>query len=206
MTKTNVGELTEEQLKACDIVIVIDHSGSMSSASTRLKGKTRLQEVRETVESIAREAEKFDDDGLTVIAFSTAVKTFDGVTAAKVSDVFKEVHPGGNTNLDGALAAAAQKAAESKKPSTVILAFTDGAPNDESAVVATVKTAAKKLGRPKVGFTLIQVGDDPDAAKFLEYLDDSLEKQGVPDVVATIPEEQAEGLTLQQLAWLALNS
>jgi Mg-chelatase subunit ChlD len=206
MTKTSIGELTDDQLKQCDIVIVIDHSGSMSTPSKRFKSKNRIEEVQEDVLAVARIAEKFDNDGLTVIGFSSAVQVYDGVTSEKVANVFKEFGPRGSTNLAAALQAAAQKATESAKPSTVVLVYTDGEPDDQSEVIQVIKTAAMKLGRPKVGFTLVQVGDDPAAQRFLEYLDDSLEKQGVPDVVATIPEVQAETLSVQQLAWLALNS
>lgn len=204
--KTNIGELTEEQMKALDIIIVVDHSGSMGEASTRLAGKTKMEEMEEDVEATARIAEKYDDDGLTVIAFASAVSTYDGVKADKVRTVFKEFPPRGSTDLAAALGAAAQKTTESKKVSTVALVYTDGAPNDKTAVVATIKSAAKKLGRPKFGMVLVQIGNDSGATEFLEYLDNELQAQGVPDIVATVKEADAESLSLPQLCWLALNA
>ena len=203
MTATNIQEITEDELRKLDSILIIDHSGSMGEPSLRMSGKNKLEEVQEDAIAIARIAQKYDDDGLTVIAFSSAVKTYDGVTADRVASVFKEFPARGSTALHLALGEAIGKVRSSKKEG-VILVFTDGAPDDHDAVVRTIKGAAKELGRPKIGFTIIQVGEDPGASKFLDDLDNHM--QGVPDIVATVKAAQAEGLTLQQLAWLARNA
>lgn len=203
MTAKNVQEISDDELRKLDTILVIDHSGSMGEPSTRLSGKNRLEEVQEDAVAIARIAEKYDDDGLTVIAFSSGIKVYDGVTSERVSNVFKEFPPRGSTNLAGALEVAVAKVKSSKKEG-IILVFTDGEPDSQLAVVKMIKGAATDLGRPKIGFALIQVGSDPGATKFLDDLDNHME--GVPDIVATVSAADAEGLSLQQLAWLARNA
>ena len=202
MTKVaSIQEETEETLKKLDFIAVIDHSGSMGTPSTRIKGKNRLEEVAEEATSVARLAQTYDDDGLTVIAFSSAVKTYDGVTADRVADVFKEFPPRGSTNLAGAIDAVAAKTRASSKE-VVAIVYTDGAPDSQEDVVRSINAAAKEFGRPRIGFVFIQVGEDGGAQKFLEYLDDNLQV----DVVSTVKEADSEGMTIGQLAWLARNA
>jgi uncharacterized protein with von Willebrand factor type A (vWA) domain len=195
-----IQEETEETLKTLDFIVVIDHSGSMGEPSHRRDGN-RLEEVAEDVIAIARQAEKYDDDGITVISFSSAVKVYDGVTADRVKDVFREFPPRGSTNLAEAIDAVASKARSSKKD-IVALVYTDGAPDSHDAVISSINKAAAEFGRPRIGFTLIQVGKEAGAKKFLEKLDNDLKV----DVVSTVSEEESENLTVGQLAWLARNA
>ena len=193
-------ELTESELKALDYIVVVDHSGSMGHPSARMPGKNRLEEVQEDCEAIAREAAKYDDDGITVIAFSNGVSTYDGVGAERVAGVFKEFPPRGSTNLTDALRAAVSKVAESSKEG-VVLVYTDGQPNDEKSAMAVIDEAGRKLGRPKIGFTFIQVGTDPGATAFLDHLDNDMKV----DVTATFRAADAEGKSFSHLSWAARN-
>lgn len=197
MMNKSVAETPEETLKKLDWIVLIDHSGSMGEPSERLKGRTRLDEVAEEVLAVSRVAEKYDDDGITVIGFSSGVAVYDGVKADKVSSLFKEITPRGSTNLDGALAAAVTKAKSSTKE-TIVLVYTDGAPNDQDAAQKVIEQAGADLGRPRIAFTFIQVGSDPGATKFLHHLDSELKV----DVCAVVPAGDAEGLTVPQLVEL----
>lgn len=201
--QVQIGALAAAELANLDWVLCIDHSGSMGSPSTRLQGRTRIQEVQEDAIAIARLAEQHDQDGLTAIGFSSGVNTKDGVKSDAIENIFKEFAPRGSTNLTAALQAAIGKAEQSNKE-TVVLVFTDGAPDDEKSVIQTIKSAATKFGRPKLGFAFIQVGDDPGATNFLDHLDNGL-GEGVPDCVATVRAQEAEKLSVEQLAWLARN-
>jgi hypothetical protein len=201
----NVSQLNETQLSALDAIIAVDHSGSMGDPSLRLKGKSRSDEVQECAVAVARLFGKWDTDGITVIGFNNAITVHDGVTAEKVSGLFKELQPYGSTNTAGMIDAAVAKAKESSKQAAVIV-YTDGAASDEAAVITALKKAATDLGRGKIGFVFVQVGEDPDATKFLKYVDNELEKQGVPDIAATVTAADAENLSVPQLAWLALNA
>jgi Mg-chelatase subunit ChlD len=195
-----VGALTDAEMGMLDFIVIVDNSGSMGARSQHVQGN-RLDEVEQDVVKMASIAEKHDDDGLTVICFDSQATVFDGVGSLKVGDTFKRFPPKGTTNLTAALSAAVQKAVESKKE-VVALVYTDGRPNSERDAMAVIDKAGRTLGRPKIGFTFIQVGDDKGAEQFLSKLDDEMEV----DVVATVPATQAKHYTLHQLAWLARNA
>ena len=194
-----IPSLTDDEMGVLDFIVVVDHSGSMGAPSQNIRG-TRLQEVQEDVQSMANIAEKHDGDGITVIAFDSYVKTYDEVGALKVATVFKDFPPGSSTNLTGALEEAVKKATSAKKEA-VVLVYTDGRPDDQRSAMDVIDKAGRNLGRPKIGFTFIQVGTDSGAAQFLKTLDDDMKV----DVTATVRAQDAKTLTLHQLAWLARN-
>lgn len=179
--------------------MVIDHSGSMGSPSTVFRGKTRMQEVQEAAETIARAAEAVDSDGITVIPFSSKAAMVDNVTSSKVAQVFQEYQPSGSTALDRALALAVEKARKSSKRVGVVV-YTDGEPNDHGEVIRVLEDAGK-LGRSKIGFTFVQVGQDAQATRFLRALDDDLDT----DIVDVVPAERANDLSLAELMYCAFN-
>lgn len=193
--------LSDDQLKSIDFIALFDHSSSMGEASLRRSGMTRWEELGEDAAGLAREAQRFDSDGLTVIAFSSAVKVFDGVTADKVKQLFTEVTPRGGTNLADGLQAAIAKI-ESSQKNGVIFVYTDGVPDSDKAVYDVINSAGNRLGRPRIGITFIQVGEEPRASAFLQQLNSNLKV----DIVAVASAKDAEGLTLGQLAWMAQNS
>lgn len=199
-TQEGIQPASDEVLKAIDTILVIDHSGSMGSPSTRFDGKSRMEELEEDCTAIAREMGKYDADGLSVIAFSSDVNVNDGVTAERVAQIFKENTPRGSTNLAEALQKAVEKAKSSSKEA-VVMVFTDGAPDSEAAAIKVINDAGQSLGRPKIGFVFIQVGSDQGASKFLDTLDNGL----AVDVCATVKAKDAERLSPAQLVWLARN-
>lgn len=196
--KTEIVPADKETLSRLDFIIIVDHSGSMNTPSTRMGGKTRYEEVQETVILAAQIAEKYDDDGLTLIHFSNKATVTDGVKAADVAAAFGKFSPSGSTALDLALIEAEKKARDSKKE-VVVLVFTDGEANDPDAVIKAINAAGKEFGRPRIGFTFIQVGTDSNAKKFLDRLDNEL----AVDVCATFSEDEAEDLTIEQLVTAA---
>src|SRR6266699_3691579 len=113
--KTNIQPCPDDVLKTLDLILVIDHSGSMESASTRLKGKSRYDEVQEQAVMAADVMSRFDDDGITLIHFANATKVSDGVNGDAVRKLFKEVRPGGGTALHLAIDKVGEKARASKK-------------------------------------------------------------------------------------------
>lgn len=201
---SEIGIVADDVLSASDFILLVDHSGSMEKPSARFKGKNRLQEVEEDASRIAYQAGKFDDDGLTLIHFSSRATAKDGVTGEAIENVFKEFKPGGSTNTDSALQLAIDKVRSSTK-NCIIVIFTDGGADDEPAVIKTLRAAATEFGRPRIGFVFIQVGSDDGAVKFLAKLDAGL-GDDVPDIVAVVSDEQAEDLSIANLAWLAQNA
>lgn len=196
--KTEIVAAPEDVLKKLDWIIIVDHSGSMQTSSTRMRGKSRYQEVQETVNLAAIIAEKYDDDGLTLIHFSNKAVVTDGVKAADVRAAFAKFVPGGGTNLHLALLEAENKARASSKE-VVVLVFTDGEANDQDACIDAINKAGKEFGRPRIGFTFVQVGDDQGAKAFLDRMDNEL----AVDVCATFSEDEAENLSIEQLVTAA---
>lgn len=196
--------ISREKASEYDHILLIDQSGSMGDPSDKMKGASRWQEAREFTEGYARYAEGVDDDGLTVITFNSNATVYDGVKADAVKEIFAKNTPFGGTRLAPALEAALKKKFKAGKPA-IIMVITDGAANDMDEVKATIIEATKKIERgEEIGIQFIQIGSDPAAKEFLENLDDNL-KGAKFDIVNTLTREQAEGYSIEQLLYLALN-
>lgn len=196
--------LSAAQASEYDFIILVDKSGSMGEKSKKMEGKTRWQEAQEFTEGFARFAETVDDDGITVITFSTAPTVYDNVKADKVHEVFTTCQPGGSTNLAPALEEAFKKKFSANKKA-LIMVITDGEANDTSRVKESIIAASNKLSDDsEIGIQFVQIGDDPGAAKFLNDLDDNLSTAKF-DIVNALTREEAESYTMEQLLWLALN-
>lgn len=192
--KVNIAPATDETLKKLDWIIVVDHSGSTSNPSTRIHGGSLYDEMREQAQLAANIAEKYDDDGITVIHFASHVVVRDGVKAQEMRNVFAEQHPGGSTRLDLALAEAVKKAKSSTKE-VVVIVYTDGEADNYDDVINVMNQAGRDLGRPRIGFCFVQVGNDPAAKKFLDRLDNEMKI----DVCATFNSDEAGDLSIEQL-------
>jgi hypothetical protein len=199
--KRVIGALTDDELRQLDLILLIDNSGSMGNASKRVPNANRLDEVQQDVIKTASVAEQFDEDGITLIEFGSIAQVFDNVGSLKVASTFKKFNEAGSTNLTHALELAVQKAHSTSK-NAVVICWTDGCPDSTSTAKRVIDQAGRSLGRPKIGFTFVQVGDDPSASSFLDDLDNSMEV----DVCATVRAAEASGLTVHQLAWLAQNA
>lgn len=205
-TATEIGTVTEDVLKTLDFHIGIDTSGSTSKPSHRMPGKTRLQEMQEEAGRIIRAAGQYDNDGLTLTVFSTHVRTIDGVTPDRIDSVFAELESSGSTDLGGCIREFTKKALASTKP-LVGFIFTDGEASNQPDVLQAVREAARTTkGRPKFGFVIVQTGNDVSATEYLRSLDADLQKYNIPDMIAVVTEDESEGLTFPNLAWLAQNA
>lgn len=189
-----------------DYYILVDRSGSMGKDSKKFEGRTRWQEAAEFTESLARHVQKFDEDGITLITFDNNLSVYDGVTADAVGAVFTNEQPRGTTDLGLALNKAFEmKFAKGKR--SIMLVLTDGQPDSETAVVNSIIDAANRIERDEdLAIQFIQIGDDAEAEAFLKRLDDDLQKQGAKfDIVNSLTREQAQGFTVEELLWQALN-
>lgn len=204
---TKVSELpgiSATEAKEYDHILVLDKSGSMGEPSLTLEGKTRWDEAQEFTESYARFADSVDDDGLTVIPFSSHAEVYDGVHADKVHELFTKVRPGGGTNLAEALQRAFDKKFTAGKKA-IIMVITDGEPDSESSVKSVIVKAANKCEKETdIGVQFVQIGNCEKAKQFLHNLDDNL-KEAKYDIVCALTREEAEGLTIEQLLWQAVN-
>ena len=178
------------KLAEFNFIVAIDASGSMTTDD--VKGRTRWESMQETVGQFARDLDKIDSDGIGVVVFNgQGVESFDGVNAAKLAEVFATRQPRSSTPLAEALAAAIKLAAKSDKK-TVVLTFTDGAPDDKAAAAKVIVDAANKLqSDDDLTFLFVQVGHDRAATDYLRELDDNL-KGAKFDIVDTKTVAEAE--------------
>jgi Mg-chelatase subunit ChlD len=198
------------QLSNRDYTLIIDKSGSMSTPD-QAGGKTRWQTVQESTLAIARKCEQLDPDGITVYLFAGRFRRFDNVTSDKVNQIFLENDPAGTTDLAGVLKDAcdhylARKQQGNARPET-ILVITDGEPDDRKAVMRVIVEASRQLDQDEeLAISIIQVGNDGGATRFLKALDDELAGAGAKfDIVDTVTLEDMESMTLNEVLLNAIH-
>jgi len=195
-----------------DFTLIIDKSGSMSTPD-QPGGMSRWQAAQESTLALARKCEQFDPDGITVYLFSGRFKRYDNVTSDKVSQIFTENDPSGTTDLAGVLKDATDSyfqnkaAGQTKEKGETILVITDGEPNDRKAVMKVIIEASRQMERDEeLAITLIQVGNDATATRFLKALDDELQGAGAKfDIVDTVTLDDMENFTLTEVLLNAIN-
>ncbi|MTJ06272.1 MULTISPECIES: VWA domain-containing protein [unclassified Anabaena] len=194
-----------------DYTLIIDKSGSMSTPD-QVGGRSRWEIAQESTIALARKCEQYDPDGITIYVFSGRFKRYDDVTSAKVAQVFQENDPAGTTNLASVLQDALnnyfqRKAAGQSKPNgETILVITDGEPDDRKAVFEVIISATQKMDRDEeLGISMIQVGNDPQATKFLKAIDDQLQSVGAKfDICDTITLDDLEDMSLADVLMNAI--
>lgn len=194
-----------------DYTLIIDKSGSMSTPD-QVGGRSRWEIAQESTLALARKCEQFDPDGITVYVFSGRFKRYDDVTSAKVAQVFLENDPAGTTNLASVLQDAfnnyfQRKAAGKTKPNgETILVVTDGEPDDRRAVFEVIIQATRQMDRDEeLGVSMVQVGSDPQATKFLKALDDQLQGVGAKfDICDTVTLDDLEDMSLADVLMNAI--
>jgi uncharacterized protein with von Willebrand factor type A (vWA) domain len=199
-------------MKDRDYTLILDKSGSMSTPDQQ-SGKSRWDIAQESTLALARKCEQFDPDGITVYLFSGKFKRYDDVTSAKVAQIFQENDPAGTTNLAAVLQDAVnnyfqRKAAGQTKPNgETILVITDGEPDDRRAVFEVIITATRQMERDEeLAITMIQVGSDAQATKFLKALDDQLQGVGAKfDICDTVTLDDLEDMSLADVLMNAIN-
>ena len=193
-----------------DYTIIIDKSGSMATKDQPGQ-RSRWAAARESTEAFARRCEELDPDGLTLYVFASKFRRYDRVNADRVSAVFVENEPCGGTDLAAVLdhsldAYFQRKGGADSRPETVLV-VTDGAPDDEKAVMKSVLRAAKRVQRAdELVISFIQIGTDSGARRFLKILDDEMVRAGAPfDIVTTVTLDEAEGMGLTEVLTSALH-
>jgi uncharacterized protein YegL len=194
-----------------DYTLILDKSGSMSTPD-QVGGRSRWDIAQESTLALARKCEQFDPDGITVYTFSGRFRRYDDVTSAKVGQIFLENDPAGTTNLASVLQDAInnyfqRKAAGKTKPNgETILVITDGEPDDRKAVFEVIIQATRQMERDEeLAISIIQVGSDSQATKFLKALDDQLQSVGAKfDICDTVTLEDLEDMSLADVLMNAI--
>lgn len=194
-----------------DYTLILDKSGSMSTPD-QAGGRSRWEIAQESTLALARKCEQFDPDGLTIYVFSGRFKRYDDVTSAKVAQIFLENDPAGTTNLAGVLQNALDNyfqrkaAGKTKLNGETILVVTDGEPDDRKAVFEVIINATRQMERDEeLAISMIQVGSDAQASKFLKALDDQLQSVGAKfDICDTITLDDMEDMSLADILMNAI--
>ncbi|BAY86776.1 von Willebrand factor type A [Calothrix parasitica NIES-267] len=189
-----------------DYTLIIDKSGSMSTPD-QAGGKSRWEIMQESTLALARKCEQFDPDGMTVYLFSGRFKRFDDVTSQKVAQIFMENDPAGTTNLAAVLKDATddyfkrKAAGQTKANGETILVVTDGEPDDRKAVFEVIVNASRQMEKDEeLAISIVQVGSDPQATKFLKALDDQMESIGAKfDICDTVTFDDMEDMSLAEI-------
>lgn len=163
----------EATLSEYDFIACFDSSGSMGTVD--VKGRSRWDAMQESAAAFCRDLERIDTDGIDVVVFGNeSVKSFQGVTADKVTEVFGAFSPRGGTPMAEALKEALKLAGKSKKKDFIVV-FTDGVPDDEAAVEKVIRDQANsQASDDELTILFIQVGHDQHATDYLTKLDDNL--------------------------------
>lgn len=200
-----------------DYTIIIDQSGSMGNSDWADVSEDMVMMLGDQYKAghqrmslwnqagiaaafLAEHAVEVDPDGISLIFFSSSVSVYENVKSAKqVLDKFRSRRPGGGTGLTAALNEALQP--DTMGRAETVLVITDGAPNNQAGVEGAIVSAARQLCRDQdLAITFLQVGSASGATRFLEYLDDNLEKKhGIFDIVDTMSQKQMSGRTFLQI-------
>ena len=168
-----------------DYYLLLDVSTSMTNEDNA--GVSRLDRVKELTVAIANAVNELDPDGINLITFGSKVTDHGNVTPANVQEVIGKIKAWGSTNMSGAIQTALTNF-QSEVPRTLIV-ITDGQPDNKKAVAQTIIEASGKINKDEelaIGF--FQIGDDPGATSFLQFLDDELQSLGAKfDIVDTTP-------------------
>ncbi|MDY7012754.1 MAG: hypothetical protein SVX43_03980 [Cyanobacteriota bacterium] len=189
-----------------DYTLIIDKSSSMS-VSHSPEGNSRWSAIQKSTLALAQKCEELDPDGLTIYTFSGRFKRYDYVTADKVSQIFRDNIPLGRSDLAGVLQDALDRyfarrdRGEAKPNGETLLVVTDGEPDNREAVVRAIVDASQRIDRDEeLAISFIQVGDNPEATRFLKILDDDLARAGAMfDIVDTVTIEQMQGMSLTEV-------
>ena len=194
-----------------DYTLIIDKSGSMSTPD-QPGGRSRWDAAQESTLALARKCEQFDSDGITVYLFSSRFRRYDNVTSGTVVQIFQENDPAGSTNLAAVLQDATNRyferkaAGQTKAGGEIILVITDGEPDDRKAVMRSIIEASRRMDRDEeLGISIIQVGSDATATRFLKALDDELQGAGAKfDICDTITIDDMADMTIAEVLMNAI--
>ncbi|GAA5989876.1 hypothetical protein JCM11641_001959 [Rhodosporidiobolus odoratus] len=177
-----------------DLVVLVDDSPSMLD---------HWGDTRDALFGVVRACMKYDRDGIDLMFMNNEGCKLENVTSPDVvAQAFNSIEPFGSTPtgviMDELLRDYVERCEDAKTTKTrvkplLLLVLTDGRADDPDMVKDIIIEFAQRLDEIRappyqLGLQFIQIGDDPDAAAFLQELDDDLKPQlGVRDMVDFTP-------------------
>lgn len=176
--------------KGDDFIIAMDISASMQVTDCP-GGMTRIKYATEQFNTFAKEASKYDTDGVSLYAFGMQVHAFPDISADKIDETTAKLLAlplEGGTLTHNVILEAWKEHKERKNEQTVLMIFTDDEPSDEDAVFSTIADITNNVtDEREFNIAFITVGKPtPGLQKFLTKLDDALPgaKYDIVDVKA----------------------
>ncbi|PRP73960.1 hypothetical protein PROFUN_08153 [Planoprotostelium fungivorum] len=172
--------------------VVVDRSGSMSEKVGGFFSGSKWTEVCKSVQYIVQAIMAADSEGMYLWFFSNAKPdTFNNLkTTQEVVNAFGSVNPFGATKLGKVLIPVFERHAAGGRPESVLV-ITDGFPTDPARLVQTLVHASKATQDMTV--SIVQVGTDTYATKYLEELPGKLKEAGmVKDIVDITTTEEMD--------------
>lgn len=179
--------------KGDNFIFAIDVSASMQATDTPT-GAQRIDYLKETVLTFIGEAAKWDTDGIDIVTFGHSIKAYSGVTAEKAKDIVAPLKANeGSTDTAGAIQAGWKIHRQGGYKQTVLFVATDGAPNDEGAVLSAIAGITAELkDEHEFAVSILTVGKrSADLEAFLSKLDDAV-PGAKHDIVDVKPLEEVD--------------
>jgi len=175
---TELQQRLRTKLTEYDMYVLVDKTGSMDEPVKAGSSKSRWTYMQETLRDFTKFACEIDDDGIVIGFFSgNQFPLHKNVTADQVDTILNQYKPGGGTVLAPALNQMFREAQGSKKD--LIIVFLDGEVNDPRETEAELIAQANRQNSDNDCTVLfVQVGDDTDAKRWLQTLDDNLTSKG----------------------------
>jgi Mg-chelatase subunit ChlD len=167
-----------------NFIFGVDVSASMQTKDAP-GGASRIDYLKEKVIVFAKEASKYDPDGIDVLTFGHTVTPYKGVTSEKAEEIVNKLRANeGATHTHALIAQAFKMHRAGNYPQTVLFIATDGQPSDPLAVKHEIVKITKELkDEHEFAISFLTVGCiDAGLKEFLDGLDDDL-KGAAHDIV-----------------------
>lgn len=162
--------------KGDNFIFGVDVSASMMTADC--PGETqRIEYLKEAVIVFAKEASKYDPDGIDILTFGATVREFNAVTAENAEGVISSLRANeGATKTHLLIDKAWEKHRLGGYEQTVLFVATDGEPTDPEAVEGVIRKIAGDLrDEHEFGISILTVGTPSEQlSAWLRKLDDTL--------------------------------
>lgn len=178
-----------------NFIFAIDVSGSMQTMDCP-GGLARIDYLKEQVIAFAKEAGKYDTDGIDVLTFGHTVTHYPGVSSTRAEEVIGRLRANeGATNTHSVIADAYALHKDGNYQQTVLFVATDGSPSVPHLVKEVILDISKKLkDEHEFAISFLTVGKIDDGLKF--FLDSLDDLKGAPcDIVDVKKLEEVDFMT-----------
>jgi Mg-chelatase subunit ChlD len=168
-----------------NFIFAVDVSRSMGAKDCP-GGMARIDFLKESVIQFAREAGKYDTDGIDVLPFGHQVDVHQGVTPDNAATIIGALTASQSaTDTAGVIRTAWSLHKKGGYEQTVLFVATDGEPSDRGQVMTVIREIAQEVKDPReFCISFLTVGKiEPSLQAFLTELDDNLNaKHDIVDV------------------------